>query len=115
MKVKSLDISQKIEEFRFVLKKYSYYLLGIFLAYSNKNIDLLPGNVDADTRVFVENLFEEKKNVYEQILDFQFEKLKADVLKNICTITNVLEIDEKNLLNKILSNWEKSEWKIINQ
>lgn len=115
MKVKRLDISQKIEEFRFVLKKYSYYLLGIFLAYSNKNIDLLPGNVDADTRVFVENLFEEKKNVYEEILDFQFEKLKADVLKNICTITNVLEIDEKNLLNKILSNWEKSEWKIINQ
>lgn len=116
MKIKSKEISIKLEKLRYILKSYSYELLGIFLAFTLQDTNLLPLNAQGKVIEFIQGLSVDSDiySSYESIINFQFSRLQKDVDSVISQVFMVLEKDERELVNTILYNWRNANWRLIN-
>lgn len=116
MKIKTIEISEKIESIRFVYKNYSYWLLGMFLQVTLHRTDLLPEEFNRMYKRFIQSVChnEEISETYKKILKIQFDLLQKKINTLLKDLYECLEDDEINEFKDIYNRWRKSDWKLIN-
>ncbi len=117
MKVKSEHISDNIEHFRFLYKQVSYIMLGMFIAFVEADIKLLPVYMKPDDLQFVDILINtvcDFEVAAQKIIQNRLNKLHTIIEGQLPIIFDCLDPIEHHKFNQVYNAWLKEDLKLIN-